>query len=78
MEWMPQPIVMAMVAGLFLKFGLLAIDGFDNPRSKSLVRASPFVRLSQREEIAQQFPIPELYDRRVAIVIRSVKKCFGS
>jgi benzoate membrane transport protein len=46
MNWMPQPIVMAMVAGLFLKFGLLAIDGFDKAPIVASAAAAGFLLFS--------------------------------
>ncbi len=46
MDWMPQPIVMAMVAGLFLKFGLLAIDGFDKAPIVAAAATGGFVLFS--------------------------------
>jgi benzoate membrane transport protein len=46
MDWMPQPIVMAMVAGLFLKFGLLAIDGFDKAPIVAVAATAGFVLFS--------------------------------
>jgi benzoate membrane transport protein len=46
MDWMPQPIVMAMVAGLFLKFGILAIDGFDKAPIVAVAATAGFVLFS--------------------------------
>ena len=46
MDWMPQPIVMAMVAGLFLKFGVLAIDGFDKAPIVAVAATAGFVLFS--------------------------------
>jgi benzoate membrane transport protein len=46
MDWMPQPIVMAMVAGLFLKFGILAIDGFDKAPVVAVAATAGFVLFS--------------------------------
>lgn len=46
MDWMPQPIVMAMVAGLFLKFGILAIDGFDKAPIVAAAATAGFVLFS--------------------------------
>jgi benzoate membrane transport protein len=46
MSWMPQPIVMAMVAGLFLKFAVLAIQGFDKAPYVALAATAGFLAFS--------------------------------
>lgn len=56
MDWMPQPIVMAMVAGLFLKFALLAIDGFDKAPIIAVVATAGFVLFSVIKPIGRAIP----------------------
>jgi benzoate membrane transport protein len=56
MSWMPQPIVMAMVAGLFLKFGILAIDGFDKAPIIASAATAAFLLLTVAGRIGQVVP----------------------
>lgn len=56
MDWMPQPIVMAMVAGLFLKFGILAIDGFDKAPVVAAAATAGFVLFSLVRPIGRYVP----------------------
>jgi len=56
MDFMPQPIVMAMVAGLFLKFALLAIDGFDKAPIIATAAAAGFVLFSVIKPIGRVIP----------------------
>ena len=56
MDWMPQPIVMAMVAGLFLKFGILAIDGFDKAPIVAVAATAGFVLFSLVRPIGRFIP----------------------
>ena len=56
MDWMPQPIVMAMVAGLFLKFGVLAIDGFDKAPIVAVAATAGFVLFSLVRPVGRFVP----------------------
>lgn len=56
MDWMPQPIVMAMVAGLFLKFGILAIDGFDKAPIVAAAATAGFVLFSLVRPVGRYVP----------------------
>jgi benzoate membrane transport protein len=56
MDWMPQPIVMAMVAGLFLKFGVLAIDGFDKAPIVAVAATAGFVLFSLVRSLGRFVP----------------------
>jgi len=56
MDWMPQPIVMAMVAGLFLKFGLLAIDGFDKAPIVAAAATAGFALFSLLRPVGRVVP----------------------
>ncbi|HEY7609720.1 MAG TPA: benzoate/H(+) symporter BenE family transporter [Alphaproteobacteria bacterium] len=56
MDWMPQPIVMAMVAGLFLKFGVLAIDGFDKAPIVAVAATAGFVLFSLMRPLGRFVP----------------------
>ena len=56
MDWMPQPIVMAMVAGLFLKFGILAIDGFDKAPIVAVAATAGFVLFSLVRPLGRYIP----------------------
>jgi len=56
MDWMPQPIVMAMVAGLFLKFGVLAIDGFDKAPVIAVAAAAGFALFSVVKPLGRVIP----------------------
>jgi benzoate membrane transport protein len=56
MDWMPQPIVMAMVAGLFLKFGLLAIDGFDKAPIVAVAATAGFALFSLIRPLGRVVP----------------------
>lgn len=46
MDWTPVPIVMAMVAGVFLKFGILAVDAFDKQLWIALAATASFLAAS--------------------------------
>ena len=71
MDWMPQPIVMAMVAGLFLKFGILAIDGFDKAPVVAVAAAAGFVLFSLVRPLGRFVPpvVAALAAGAVAIAI---------
>lgn len=56
MDWMPQPVVMAMVAGLFLKFGILAIDGFDKAPLVAAAATAGFVLFSLVRPLGRYIP----------------------
>jgi benzoate membrane transport protein len=56
MDWMPQPIVMAMVAGLFLKFGILAIDGFDKAPIVAVAATAGFALFSFVKPVGRIIP----------------------
>ncbi|MCW5774032.1 MAG: benzoate/H(+) symporter BenE family transporter, partial [Rhodospirillaceae bacterium] len=56
MEWMPQPIVMAMVSGLFLKFGVLAIDGFDKAPIVAVAAAAGFAVFTIIKPVSRYVP----------------------
>ena len=56
MDLMPQPIVMAMVAGLFLKFGLLAIDGFDKAPIVAVAATAGFMLFSLLKPLGRVIP----------------------
>lgn len=56
MDWMPQPIVMAMVAGLFLKFGVLAIDGFDKAPIITVAATVGFFAFSMVRRLGRVVP----------------------
>jgi benzoate membrane transport protein len=71
MDWMPQPIVMAMVAGLFLKFGILAIDGFDKAPIVAAAATAGFVLFSAVRPLGRFVPpvVAALAAGAVAIAI---------
>jgi len=52
----PQPIVMAMVAGVFLKFGILAIDAFDKELKIAGAAVIAFVVFSFWKPVAKILP----------------------
>lgn len=52
----PQPIVMAMVAGVFLKFGLLAVDAFDKEFKIAAAALVAFVVFSFWKPVAKILP----------------------
>ncbi len=56
MNWMPQPIVMAMVAGLFLKFGILAIAGFEKAPIVALAATAGFLLFSVSKPLGRYVP----------------------
>jgi len=71
MDWMPQPIVMAMVAGLFLKFGVFAIDGFDKAPIVAVAATAGFVLFSLVKPLGRFVPpvVAALAAGAVAIAI---------
>lgn len=56
MRFVPQPIVMAMVAGVFLKFGILAVDAFDKELRIALAALVAFVVFSFWKPVARFLP----------------------
>lgn len=52
----PQPIVMAMVAGVFLKFGILAVDAFDKELKIATAAVIAFVVFSLFKPVARVLP----------------------
>ncbi len=56
MRYTPQPIVMAMVAGVFLKFGILAVDAFDKELRIALAALIAFVAFSFWRPVARSLP----------------------
>ena len=56
MRFTPQPIVMAMVAGVFLKFGILAVDAFDKELKIALAALIAFVVFSFWKPVARFLP----------------------
>ncbi len=56
MRFVPQPIVMAMVAGVFLKFGILAVDAFDKELRIALAALIAWVVFSFWKPVARFLP----------------------
>ncbi|MCY4066648.1 MAG: benzoate/H(+) symporter BenE family transporter, partial [Rhodospirillaceae bacterium] len=56
MRFVPQPIVMAMVAGVFLKFGILAVDAFDKELRIALAALVAWVVFSFWKPVARFLP----------------------
>lgn len=56
MRFVPQPIVMAMVAGVFLKFGILAVDAFDKELRIALAALVAWVVFSFWKPVARVLP----------------------
>lgn len=56
MRFVPQPIVMAMVAGVFLKFGILAVDAFDKELKIALAALVAWVVFSFWKPVARVLP----------------------
>ncbi len=56
MRFVPQPIVMAMVAGVFLKFGILAVDAFDKELKIALAALIAWVVFSFWKPVARFLP----------------------
>lgn len=56
MSLMPQPIVMAMVAGLFLKFAVLAIQGFDKAPYVAIAATAGFLACSLVKALGRVIP----------------------
>lgn len=56
MRFVPQPIVMAMVAGVFLKFGILAVDAFDKEFRIALAALIAWVVFSFWKPVARFLP----------------------
>ena len=52
----PQPIVMAMVAGVFLKFGILAVDAFDKELKIAAAALVAYVVFSFWKPVAKVLP----------------------
>ena len=56
MRFVPQPIVMAMVAGVFLKFGILAVDAFDKELKIALAALVAWIVFSFWKPVARVLP----------------------
>ena len=56
MRFVPQPVVMAMVAGVFLKFGILAVDAFDKELKIAVAALVAFVVFSFWRPVARILP----------------------
>lgn len=56
MRFVPQPIVMAMVAGVFLKFGILAVDAFDKELKIALAALVAWIAFSFWKPVARVLP----------------------
>jgi benzoate membrane transport protein len=56
MDWTPQPIVMAMVAAVFLKFGVLALQAFDRVAAVAIASTLAFVAVTLVPGIAKRVP----------------------
>lgn len=56
MRFVPQPIVMAMVAGVFLKFGILAVDAFDKELKIALAALVAWIVFSFWKPVARFLP----------------------
>ena len=56
MRFVPQPIVMAMVAGVFLKFGILAVDAFDKELRIALAALIAWIVFSFWKPVARFLP----------------------
>lgn len=56
MDAIPMPIVMAMVAGIFLRFGVLAVDGFEEAWLIAVPTLVAFVAVSLMPSVAKVFP----------------------
>jgi benzoate membrane transport protein len=56
MDWTPQPIVMAMVAAVFLKFGVLALQAFDRVAAVAIAATAAFVVFTLIPGLARRVP----------------------
>lgn len=56
MDWTPQPIVMAMVAAVFLKFGVLALQAFDRVAAVAIAATAAFVAVTLLPGLAKRVP----------------------
>ncbi len=56
MDMTPVPIVMAMVAGVFLKFGVLAVGAFESSAWIAIASSLAYFLTSMRPAIARRFP----------------------
>ncbi len=56
MEWLPTPIMMAMVAGVLLPFGVGIMNSFTQSPSLSLVTFLAFIAVSLVVPVAKRFP----------------------